>query len=656
MSLLSEFFGESGDLSSSIQNYVSRPVQLELAQTISDAIEKGNNALLEAGTGTGKTLAYLVPLFMSGRKAIVSTGTKALQDQLFNKDLPLLVNLFSKSFRIALLKGRANYVCPERLDKSLKLITSGGSAELLDKLVRVREWASQTRTGDLTEYSNFQDDPVLVPMISSTRDNCLGGSCPRIDECPLYKAREKAKNADLVVVNHHLLFADLAMKEDSLAQLLPHVDTVVVDEAHQVVDVARQFFGSRFGSGQVMELVRDIRRELLLLGDDEIGLTNALDHLVIVLRSMTEELKALTETAQRLDQTGLESFNLGDWLASNGTNTVEAIDMAMGDILEILDITAVRSRGLQHCFQRTVRLIDQFAMLTEAPVADEEYLHWIQLTERGFVVHMSPLSISRELATHFRFGKTNWLFTSATLAFGNQFDHCRASLGLDDETIQQQFPSPFNYQRQVLGYIPENLPKPGSDDHTRALIQSIRPLLQGKVLFLFTSHRALKLARELIEMERDLIVLSQGQYPNSELLQRFRESGRSILLATMGFWEGIDLRGAGISCLIIDKIPFSHPEDPLSNALMKSISSAGGNGFLDQLLPQAITLLRQGFGRLIRQESDEGLFVLGDPRINSKSYGKVVLDCLPQFQWTSELALAQAHLMRVVDRYESLGS
>ena len=635
MQMLKNFLGKEGELSRVVPDFVSRPVQIQMAETISDAISEGRNALLEAGTGTGKTYAYLVPLIESGKKVIISTGTKNLQDQLYFQDLPLIASLINDGYRIALLKGRANYVCPERLDKSLKVISGNGTTNFLDKLVRVREWSSRTRTGDITELSDFHDDAGIVSMITSTRDNCLGGSCPRFDECPLYRARDAANEADLVVVNHHLLFADLALREENLVQFLPTVDAIVVDEAHQVPEVARQFFGSRIRSGQILELARDIKRELFLLGND--------DHELLV---STNQLEQALENMNSLVRASGEIRDLSDWLENQGCDVVGGVDLALDEVMLGLEAAAIRSRGLQHCLQRANRLADQFALLTEPSSLDQDYVHWIQVHPRGFVVHVSPVSISSELSAHFNNPAPSWIFTSATLAVGDKFDHIRESLGLED-VIEKQFASPFEYEAQVLAYVPEGLPLPGTDLHTRTLVESLLPFFKvnpGKTFCLFTSHRALKLAGELLALEDDLHVLSQGQLPKSELLRRFRRTSRCILLATSSFWEGVDLRGAGLKCLVIDKLPFASPEEPISRAMINSIAASGGNGFVEYLLPQAIISLKQGFGRLIRQESDEGLFVLGDPRVMTKSYGKLVLASLPPMHWTTDQSQALDHL------------
>lgn len=638
MQMLKDFLGKEGKLSRAVPGFVSRPVQIEMAQAVDDAISEGRNALLEAGTGTGKTYAYLIPLIASGKRVIISTGTKNLQDQLFFQDLPLISGLINEGYRIALLKGRGNYVCPERLDKSLKVISGNGASDFLDKLVGIREWSSRSRTGDITELSDFHDDASIVSMVTSTRDNCLGSSCPRFDECPLYRARDAANEADLVVVNHHLLFADMALREENLVQLLPTVDVIVVDEAHQVPEVARQFFGTRLGSGQILELARDIKRELFLLGNDDPELLASSNQLERALENMITTVAASGEI-----------HDLSDWLENQGRDMVDGVDLALGDLMLGLEVAAVRSRGLQHCLQRAIRLADQFALLTEPTSLDQACVHWIQVHPRGFVVHVSPVSVSSELSAHFNNPAPVWIFTSATLTVGGKFDHIRASLGLED-VIEMQFASPFEYETQVLAYVPEGLPLPGTDMHTSALIENLLPFFKanpGKTFCLFTSHRALKLAGELLAMEEDLHILSQGQLPKSELLQRFRKTSRCILLATQSFWEGVDLRGSGLKCLVIDKLPFASPEEPISRAMINSIASAGGNGFMEYLLPQAIISLKQGFGRLIRQETDQGLFVLGDPRVMTRSYGKLVLASLPAMLWTADQAQALEHLSRL---------
>lgn len=641
MRALKDFFANTGELSSVVSNFVSRPMQLELAQVISDAIATGDNALLEAGTGTGKTFAYLLPLISSGKRAIVSTGTKALQDQLFTKDLPLIASLFDGTYKVALLKGRANYVCPERLDKSLKLFSGNAVDDVLDKLVKVREWSMRSYSGDLTELSDFNDEPALISMITSTRDNCLGGSCPRFDECPLYRARDQANEVELVVVNHHLLFADLALKEDNLTRLLPAADVIIVDEAHQVPEVARQFFGSRIGSGQFMELTRDIARELSLLGNDDPQLLLAVTEVESAINNMSLAVKRVA-----VKRVG-ELFDLPHWLEYAGAQLIENVDLALGGLLQVIRIASERSQGLEHCLQRTIRIGDQFALLTEPNVIDESYVHWMQTHERGFVVHLSPISVADDLAPQFSKGLPGWIFMSATLTVGKRFDHIRTSLGLDDEVIEMQFDSPFDYKNRVLGYVPDGLPAPGTDEHTRALIDAIGAFIEEKSLLLFTSHRALKLARQLLIAQDKSPVLYQGQFPKTELLQRFRNASNGVLLATQSFWEGIDLRGAGLKCLIIDKLPFSSPDDPVSRAMMKSIGAAGGNGFMEYLLPQAIISLKQGFGRLIRQESDQGIFVLGDSRVNSRSYGNLVRSSLPEMRWTTDKQEALDHLRTI---------
>ncbi len=631
MHRLAEILGADGELSQHLPGFRPRVEQLELAQTVGIAIASGSNALLEAGTGTGKTFAYLLPLLLSGRKCIVSTGTKNLQDQLFYKDLPLILNLIGKPLRVALLKGRANYVCPQRLDSKIREMTNGTSRQMLSRLVEVRQWSTGTRTGDLTELSDFHDDASLVSMVTSSRDNCLGSRCPKFVECPLYRARDKAREADLIVVNHHLLFADLALRDDGLTSILPDVTSVVIDEAHQVTEVARQFFGSRISSGQLTELARDLRQECRLLGDDD-----------PVLLERTKLLqKAVDEMSQFVNSNAILDFS--DWIRGPRGEFVDQIDIALGQLRTRLDMVAERSTGLQLVAHRLTKLTDLFTLLTEPLGGDQAHVHWLQLQGRGFVIHLTPVSIASELAARFENPATSWVFTSATLAVANSFEHIKGSLGLDD-LLERQFESPFDYQQQVLAYVPENLPTPGTDEHTRTLIDRLRGLLErnlemndpGKFFMLFTSHRALRLATDLLSAVPGLMVFYQGQFSKSDLIARYRQSSGSVLLATGSFWEGVDLRGADLRCLVIDKLPFASPDEPLPRALMAAIDGAGGNGFMDYLLPQAIIALKQGFGRLIRQEADTGLFILGDPRVMTKPYGRMVMSSLPDMEWSTD--------------------
>ncbi len=622
-----EYLGEGGKLSELIPDFVPRRVQLDLASGFAGSITDRKNAILEAGTGTGKTLAYLLPVVQSGVKTIVSTGTKTLQDQICFKDLPVVRKLVKPSLHTALLKGRSNYVCLARLGRSIRTIEEGDTRQLSGSLTAIRQWVSRTATGDLTEFTDMDHDSRLLSMVTSTMDNCQGKSCPQYSDCYLFKARAKAAEADVVIVNHHLLFADLALKEDGLSHLLPEAGNVIVDEAHQVPDVARRFFGHQISSAQFRNLVRDIEQETGLLGNDD-------PELQARARRLLSSLSYLEHALQ--EQTSGE--NPAGWISGTGWEFVEDLDAALGALIESLSVASVRSIGLDHCLQRTCRLADQFTLLTEPHDTESGFVHWVDVQSGGFSLHLSPVSIAGDLQQHFDNDSSTWIFTSATLSVNGDFTHFRETMGLKGFR-EMHFESPFDYVNQVLAWVPEELPEPGTDSHTRSLVNEILAITTRpgcKALVLFTSYRALHLAADILSNMEDLTVLVQGSQSRTRLLQAFRESDGGLLMATRSFWEGVDLKGAEVNCLVIDKLPFTSPDEPLCKALLEGIDRAGGNGFNDYLLPQAIINLRQGFGRLIRQESSRGLFILGDPRIFSRSYGSFVRRSLPVMPWTTE--------------------
>ena len=615
--------GASGPVAACIKGFIHRQQQVDMATMIADSMAAGRNAMIEAGTGTGKTFAYLLPLLISKQRGIISTGSKTLQDQLFYHDLPLIVGVLDWPIKVALLKGRGNYLCPLRLEKHIATATRYSDAAHLSELIDVRGWWQRTTTGDLNELVDLEGSAIM-PLITSTVDNCLGGECPMVSECPLYLARGRAQVADIVVINHHLLFADLALKEEGFASLLPDASTVVVDEAHQIVDVARRFFGERISSGQLNALCRDIRAENALLGGDDIALTQATVALESVVRELTEQLRGAS-TELELD----EILRTPD-----PARAIDHVDLALGELLSILAGAAGRSAVLGHCYSRALRQADEFSLLTEVGVRDSEFIHWLERLDNGFILHLSPVSIAKALQAQLDAART-WILTSATLSVAREFTHFKRALG-DADFNERIFDSPFQFIDQVKAHVPQDIPVPGGDHHTRALVQYCLPLIkshQGRTFFLFTSYRAMHVARDIFEGYAELPILVQGSMAKSQLLAKFREIPGCILLATHSFWEGVDVRGADLKCLIIDKLPFSSPEDPMTAAQFKLISAAGGNPFIEHAVPEAVIALKQGFGRLIRQETDRGLFVLGDTRLVSRAYGKIFINSLPEMEW-----------------------
>jgi ATP-dependent DNA helicase DinG len=630
-----QFLTRESEFVKKIAGFTVRPSQIAMATFVQESIAKKCNALIEAGTGTGKTYAYLLPALSSGKKIIISTGTKNLQDQLFYQDLPLVNG--KHYYKLAILKGRSNYLCPQRLNNNLSSLSSQNNKAVLADLVNVRDWSLRSETGDLTELIDISQKSALLPMVSSNADNCLARECDYFDKCPVYKARDKAKAAELVVVNHHLLFSDLILEEEKSMSLLPDAEIVVIDEAHQIVDIARQFFGDKLSTHQFVELIKDIQREQIILGRDDPELTECLLSLSQMLNNFVDQVLASED-------------ELRDLLKKQAIQeSVEDLDMGLGDLAHRLRLVEGRSSGLSHCAKRIHRLIDAFTQMTEVNADESEFAHWIERSPRSFALFLTPLSVAKDLAGMFSGSDKTWIFVSATLTIGGEFEHIKDNLGLVD-VMEGKFDSPFNYFKQVSAYVPQDLPPTGNDLHTKKLLEAVLPLIRmnsGRTFYLFTSIRAMNLSAQLLKNEYDVTYLVQGSLPKKQLLEKFAQLNRCVLLATNSFWEGVDVRGADLRCLIIDKLPFASPASPLVRAQLRAIEVNGGNGFTDYSLPEAAISLKQGFGRLIREESDHGLFVLGDNRINKHSYGKLLINSLPKMKWITNQAEALSYLEKL---------
>lgn len=616
-----QFLTSTSEFVKQIAGFTVRPSQIAMAAFVEEAIAKSCNALIEAGTGTGKTYAYLLPSLSSGKKIIVSTGTKNLQDQLFYQDLPLVNGQYH--YKLAILKGRSNYLCPMRLNNNLLSIASENNKSVLAELVNVRDWSLRSKAGDLTELIDISQNSTLLPLVSSTADNCLARECDYFNECPVYRARDRAKEAQLVVVNHHLLLSDLILEEEKSMSLLPDADIVIIDEAHQLADIARQFFGDNLSTNQFVDLIKDVKREQLILGSDDPELMGS--------------LSTLSEMLSRFVNLVLASEDdLGALLIQQRVQElVEDFDLSLGELAHRLRLVEGRSPGLSNCTKRAHRLIDLFTQMTEVHSDGRNFAHWIERREKSFSLYLTPLDVARELETVFSVSDRSWIFVSATLTIEDSFEHVKSKLGLVD-IMEGKFESPFNYLKQVSAYVPKDLPTAGNDLHTKKLLEAVLPLIrinEGRTFFLFTSNRALRLSAELLANEYDITYLVQGSLPKQQLLEKFAQLNRCVLLATNSFWEGVDVRGADLRCLIIDKLPFASPGNPLVSAQLQAIELNGGNGFFDHSLPETVIALKQGFGRLIREESDQGLFVLGDNRINKRSYGKLLINSLPKMNW-----------------------
>lgn len=614
-----EVFGPDGPLAGALPGYAYRTEQAAMAAAVGGALARGEPLIVEAGTGTGKTFAYLVPALFSGRSVIISTGTRTLQDQLFHRDVPLLARALGLPVKMALLKGRANYLCRHRLELATQqrsLLPAERGAERL--LARVSRWAAHTKTGDLAELQDLPEHSPVWPMMTSTRENCLGQECPQVGRCHVLEARRAAQAADIVVVNHHLLLADLALKEEGFGDLLPGAQAVILDEAHQVPEIAAQFFGRTWSVRQVQLLLRDAVAEMSAAGIRAPAVSSAQG----AVESLLEELRGGLRGAGRHDWPSLPDSFL------DALPGLEAALRALGAELEGLGA----GPGTATCARRAAGLAAGLAALLDTP--EEAGIRWAEAHAGGLTLQFTPFEVADRLRQFVEARPCSWVFTSATLAIGADFSHFAARIGLPDARTLK-IDSPFDYREQTRIYLPRDMPDPRHPTYARKFIEACAPLIEacgGRAFLLYTSYRALAEGVAALEArfpEPPFPILVQGQAPREALLQRFRELGNAVLLATGSFWEGVDVKGDALSVVAIEKLPFASPDDPLLKARLEGIRRRGGNPFLDYQLPQAALALKQGVGRLIRDVEDFGVIVLGDPRLQSKPYGRVFLDSLP---------------------------
>ncbi|HET6726260.1 MAG TPA: ATP-dependent DNA helicase [Gammaproteobacteria bacterium] len=621
----SELLDGDGPLAAAIAGFRPRHEQQALADAIGLALDHAGLLAAEAGTGVGKTFAYLIPVLRAGRKALISTGTRTLQDQIFHRDLPVVRRALGQPVKVALLKGRSNYLCRHRLDLALGERRLGHD-EARD-LAEVSVWSGRTASGDRAELDAVPEDSRIWPRVTSTVDNCLGTECPMFSNCWVVKARREAQQADVVVVNHHLLLADMALKDEGFGELLPEAEAVIVDEAHQFPSIAGQYFGETVSARQMRELSRDTLAEYLKSAGDVPELRPCLDQLETALAQLR---LSLGDGNRRLDWSECQA-------GAEFTERLEALGEALDDVRQHLDVLAERSRGLDNCRQRAERFAARLAALREAD--DNSHIRWAETFNRNVTLHLTPHDVAPRLAEHIHTGETAWIFTSATLAVAGTLDHFCARVGIDGAE-RLVLGSPFDYEQNALLYTPAIKLAPNSPGYVEAVVNAALPLIEangGRAFLLFTSYRALHRAADYLAGETDHELLVQGDAPRSRLIERFRELGNAVLLGTSSFWEGVDVKGPALSLVVIDKLPFSAPNDPVLKARLAAITESGGNPFMDAQLPDAVIALKQGVGRLIRDAADTGVMMLCDPRLNTRPYGRVFLDSLPPMRRTADL-------------------
>jgi len=593
-----------------------------MAEAVAEAIANLDKLVVEAGTGTGKTFAYLLPALLSGRKTIISTGTKALQDQLYHRDLPLIGQAVGRPLASALLKGRSNYLCLERLGQLTDVADS-----IVDDLNAVREWRYRTDSGDRAELTEVAEDSQVWPLVTSTVDNCLGQKCPEYAGCHVVQARRAAQEADLVVVNHHLLLADLAMKEEGFVEFLPDAEAIILDEAHQIPDLAVQFFGVALGSRELERLVDELRVQTMPFHQAE--LQRRVDAVHTAIRVLRAEAPR-DEGRHQLDE-----------IMSDVRQPIDNLQLALGELNTAIAEISDTSLELEKLHEQLTGAMERLALLASDDAWDG--LRWLEVNPRSLRIHLTPLDVSKTLHGLIDNGRQAWIFTSATLAVAEDFSHFVSRMGLVDVS-GLTFPSPYAIEQNGLIYLPPDLPQPSDFGHTDAVLESVVPLLKmtrGGMFCLFTSHRALNAAKKWFRSNKRFLggrkLLAQGSAPRDDLLRRFREAGDAVLLGTGSFWEGVDVRGQALTIVAIDKLPFASPADPLMMARLEFIRREGGNGFTQHQLPQAVLAMKQGVGRLLRDETDYGVIVLCDPRLTSKSYGRMFLKSLEPMSATSKI-------------------
>ena len=618
-------FSPSGLLSEHLDAFKFRPQQQAMGEAVKTALKDCSHLIIEAGTGVGKTFAYLIPALLSGQKIVISTGTKHLQDQLYFKDLPTILAILKQPVSTALLKGRANYLCLHRLEHHA-LPAQSHNNKIFEKIQIIKDWSLLTRSGEIAEVTDISEGDAIWPSVTSTVENCLGAECPSYQKCYVVKARQKAQKADIAIINHHLFFADLVLKEEGFGELLPSANAFIFDEAHQLPELASTFLATTTSSRQFKDLCNDVIAAQLDEAPEAPEVRKQADvvkkvtadfHLVLrgkVGRKPWHELVTKAKIEDQFDQICKSIYALSRLL------------------VKVSDCGKVLARCTERC-QRMEQNLTAFAEKTV------DTINWIEEYDRGFKLHSTPLMVADSFQSFMQRYQCSWIFTSATLTVNSSFNHFQQQLGLTDaDTILLD--SPYDYATNTRLFLPAIDEYPSHKDYTQMVVDAVLPILemnQGRAFLLFTSHRALRLAADYLADHGEFTLLIQGEAPRRELLAKFSHTEHAILLGTNSFWEGVDIRGKALSCVVIDKLPFAAPDDPVLNGRLEALRQVGVNPFKDYQLPQAVIALKQGVGRLIRDEEDYGIVAICDPRLTGKPYGKSFINSLPKMPMTSNL-------------------
>ncbi|MEY2928903.1 MAG: putative ATP-dependent helicase [Pseudomonadota bacterium] len=627
---IKEFFSEKGDLSKNIDGYRVRQEQIDISILIDEAITHKKKLIVEAGTGIGKTFAYLVPAFLSGGKIIISTATKNLQDQLFTKDIPMIRDALKVPVSLAMLKGRSNYLCHLRLENAM-IEGAFMTKEDVTHLHLVNQHAKHSVDGDRAELDTIPESSSIWPQVTSTQENCLGQDCSFYKECFVMSARKKALAADVTIVNHHLFFADLNMKEEGISELLPKATTVIFDEAHQIPDIASIFFGKNISTSKISEIVQDGFQIYLKHMKDVSDFEPILNDLE---KANKDFRLVFPRESNRYPYQKISSFSRFE---SSYLELVEKLKK----IIELLALHKDRDSEIEKYFDSANEILKSFDDWLEDK--DNNSIKWIEVYSQSLQLNNTPLSIADMFARHINNESTSWVFTSATLAVKNNFDHFKNQLGLiDADSVSKE--SPFNYAEKALLFVPKTMPDANHENFNFAVVNQIYPFIKASKGRAFILCTTLKSMREIFTLLQDKIETDQLDYPiylqgdgsRNHLLNKFREHGHAILIGSLSFWEGVDVKGDALSLVVIDKLPFFSPEDPVLAARIDKINQSGKNAFMEYQLPNAVITLKQGAGRLIRDEFDKGVLVICDTRIIDKSYGKRMWQSLPPFARTRD--------------------